>query len=723
VTTILELAKRADMRTKYRIFRGTFASSATAIWATAPVHTTTSGPVEGRILNKPRARRSIPREYGAPPERVSVQLVLANGDDALRTLLLGTTSAVASSEYADDSFMAMVGHLYVGYIGSDGTTYEQKITPELRCQSFEVGDGTVSLTLVSHDDKHIGDVNRAYTVRSFREAAFLSAGDENYIGSPVLSAGTFNAAALTKAQRLITDSIDAFIPYAYGRIPVPCIVTSDVEDESHGLLFVAATQPDLSDESLEYVTAYGSSRDETFIGTVRLWSVRVTIRNEADPTFATLSLWVCGWSAVRGEEGPPEFVDFGAQRNRLSMQASFTDTGVSAASPSEVARALLYDVSEQGSTGVLASAFSRAHGALSDDVCGILVGGGARISEFLQLLGAWCGLSWWIGTDDKVACLYANAWSDADVTAAAGDLPELRWGAEIFSWREDIPSSPNEVGGLASKIGWRWSSAQQRFYGALRHRAPGAPVAVSNGHVEVQLRGDAVDPDASLRAGTFAAQARTELRRGATAIVKDWLCLYGVGQLVRVTHPLGLGTGAAQGYDRRIFRIMEIEDGEDDSVTLRLIDCAALAEIKPAVWPALADWVHYDPAGTGRTLTLKPAGTGSKATASAALFTTAMVGSHLLTPGAANAGNYRIARRITALVGASPSDTVTVDEVFTDTETIAAVPALTAPIDAGWLVVYSQETQPTNTVELTACDETDGLFRDDATAGFQATGG
>jgi hypothetical protein len=720
MTTILELAKRADMRTKYRIFRGTFASSATAIWSTAPVHTTTSGPVEGRILNKPRARRSIPREYGAPPERVSVQLVLANGDDVLRTLLLGTTSAVVSSEYAGDSFMSMVGHLYVGYIGSDGTTYEQKITPELRCQSFEVGDGTVSLTLVSHDDKHLGDVNRAYTVRSFREAAFLSAGESGALGYG--GGVAFGSSDLLPIQRSTTENLDAFIPFAYGSVPIPCIEISGAEGDTHGLLFVALTQPDLSVQGLLGGRAHVGSRSERFTGTVTVWAVRVTIRNDADGS--NQSVWVCGYSAEPSENGDrPKTIDFWFNRNRLSMPVDFSGTDVESASPSEIARCLLYDVSEQGSTGVLTSAFSRAFGANPSDVCGILVGGGARISEFLQLLGAWCGLSWWIGTDDKVACLYANAWSDADVTAAAGDLPELRWGAEILSWREDIPSSPNEVGGLASKIGWRWSSAQQRFYGALRHRAPGAPVAVSNGHVEVQLRGDAVDPDASLRAGTFAAQARTELRRGATAIVKDWLCLYGVGQLVRVTHPLGLGTGAAQGYDRRIFRIMEIEDGEDDSVTLRLIDCAALAEIKPAIWPALADWVHHDPAGTGVTLTLKPAGTGSKATASAAVFTTAMVGSHLLTPGAANAGNYKIARRITALVGASPSDTVNVDEVYTDTETIAAVPALTDPIDAGWLVVYSQETQSANATELTACDETDGLFRDNATAGFQATGG
>jgi hypothetical protein len=725
VTTILDLAKRSDIRTKYRIFRGEFETGATAIWATARVNTAT-GPVEGRILNRPRARRAIPREYGATPERTSVQLVLANGDDALRELALGSTAATTAGEYGGDSFMSLVGHLYVGYIDSAGTTYEQKITAELRCQSFEVGDQTITLNLVSHDDKHLGDVSRAFTVRSFREATFHTAGDENTIWSPNISSGTFDSIALSAMQRKFTDNLGAFIPFAYGLVQVPCIVGSDAEEESHGLLFAALTQPDLSDESLEFVNAYLGSKDELHRGRVDLWSVRVTIRNEADPSFATTTAWICGWSSTRNEDGPPKLIDFGAQRNRLSLPANFTSTGVEAASPTELARALLTDLSTGGSGGLLSSAFTRAHGALSSDLCGIIVAGGARISEYLQLLGAWCGLSWWVGTDDKVACLYANAWSDADVTAAAGDLPELRWGAEIIAWREDIPSSPNEVGGLASKIGWRWSSAQQRFFGAanLRYRAPGAPVAVSNGSVEAQLRGDAVDPESSLRAGVFASQARTELRRGATAIVRDWLALYDVGQLVRVTHPLGLGTGAARGYDRRLYRIWEIEDGEDDSVTLRLIDCQALSEIKPAVWPALADWVHYDPAGTTRTLQLKAGGVGTTAKASAKIFTTAMVGSHLLTPGAANAGNYKIARRIVALIGASPSDQVTVDEVFTDVETIAAVAGGTEPIDAGWLVVRSQENFiPPNSTELCACDETDGLFRDDSTGGFQATGG
>lgn len=725
MTTILDLAKRSDRRTKYRIFRGEFQSGATAIWATAPIHDATVGPVEGRILNRPRVRRAIPREYGAPPERVSVQLELANGDDALRTLVLGTTSAAASAEYSDDSFLDLVGHLYVGYIDTDGTTYEQKITPELRCSSFQIGQQTVTLSLVSHDDKHIGDVARAFTVRSIREASFVGAGDENWIGAPTLSAGTFGSSDLAAAQRRIADSLDAFVPYAYGRVPVPCLATSDSEEEAHGLLFVASTQPDLSDDSLEYVTAYAGSRDKPYGGSVRLWSVRVSAKNDASPLGASSTIWVCGWSAPRMDEDadPPKQIDFGAQRNRLSLQADFSGTGVESSSPSEIARALLYDLSEQGSTGVLASAFSRAYGANPIDACGILCGGGAQIAEFLQMLGAWCALSWWIGTDDKVACLYANAWSDTDVTAAAGDLPELRWGAEILAYREEVPSSPNEVGGLATKIGWRWSSAQQRFFSGLRTRAPGYAVAVTNQRIEVQLRGDVVDPDSAVRAGVFAAQARTEIRRSVTLICKDWLALYDVGQLVRVTHPLALGDGTARGIDRRLYRIWEIEDAEDDSVTVRLLDCAALSEIKPATWPAIADWVQYDPAGAAVSLLLKPGGVAGRAKASAGVFTTAMVGSHLLTPGAANAGNYRIARRITALVGASPSDTVTVDYDYTDTETIAAVPALTAPIDAGWLVVYSQETQPSNATKLTACDETDGLFRDNATPGFQATGG
>lgn len=723
MSTILELAKRADRRVKYRIFRGEFESGAPAVWATADVHTT-GGPVEGRILGTPRVRRSISREYGAAPERCSVSLLLGNADDALRELLVGTTSASVVAEYGGDSFLALIGHLYVGYIDDDGTTVEQKISPELRCSGIDISGDTVRLSLVSHDDKHVGSVSRAFTVRSLREATFVAAGDESWLGAPALSAGSFDSTAFAAMQRRMRDDLDAFIPFAYGYVDVPCGVFDEGEEWAHGFLFASSHKPDLSDAALEYVEAL--HRDgQIFRGSMRVWSVRASVRNDADVSFGSTNVWICGFSARPVEdEDQPAFVAFGAQRNRLSMSADFTSTGVQSSSPTEVARALLYDLSTAGSLGVDATSFARAHGALNTDLCGVVAGGGATVAEYLQLLGGWCGLLWWVGTDDKVHVQHANAWADADVAAAAGDLPELRWGAEIFAAREIFPSSPNEVGGLATKLGWRWSSTQQRLYPNLRRRAPSTPVAITNQAIEAQVRGDAVSPLRAALAGTIAAQARSEIRRTIELVCRDWIALYDLGQIIRVTHPLALGTGAARGYDRRLFRILEIEDGEDDSVTVRAIDCAALAELKPATWPALADWTQLDPAGSGATLELKPGGTGNRATASSALFTTAMVGSHLLTPGAANAGNYKIARRITGLVGGSPSTTVTVDEVFTDTETLAAVPALTDPIAADWLVVWSQATQsPPNTTELTACNEATGLFRDGATPGFQATGG
>jgi hypothetical protein len=724
-----EIVKAA--RTKYRVFRGNFTdadgvATTSVVWASAPVQAAAEI-LEHRLRSPGRTRKAFAQSISGVPERASLELELFNTDRALGPYLIGTASEEPALEYLGDSFYNLQGKLYAGLVLADGSTIESAITGTLyNVGSPSFDEDIVRVPMASRDEPILGRPRPCVTVRQIKEAAFSAAGSFIYLDG---TAGTApDATSWAETADNIADSLDEVVPYAYGPVPLPLIPTNGGNGGVFGLLFVSRNEIILSDARWWHVDG-DTARDELRWGYSRqrsfLWATKITITLPATDGGGTVDLYVCGigLSDLTGQSG---FEDALAGKvhvrptltNKLSAYSVVSATPLG---PSQIARAIVCDLSSGGSGGIDATSFDRAKLAfpIGGACCG-LVYGTATIAELLYHLGAPWGLVFWVGLDDKLHVHAAGSFSTADVATAATDLPRIDSGdfatgpGGSGNYNEQMPRESGARGAAARRTVLRWSREQEDFYPAesLARYAPGNTALPLGEESEVEVSVAWVNPDIADRVlATLGGRLAFATRRWTLAM-HDWISTYELGQMVRFSYDRSVGVGGAAGYDARLGRLVSVEDVEDEYAVAVFEDLGPAEAQRPCVYAALADWVKYDAAGTGTKLDLGSGGLSrilatDGAGAPKAIFDATFVGCHVSVPAAVDPLNRDIQYRIATIVSTS---VVTVDRAFNSAETLAAVAGGAAPRYAGWCIEHS-EASKTNTTYLTACDETNGQNR------------
>ena len=698
-------------RVKYHAFRGEFtdlagAATASVAWSDAPI-----GSLAPRIMSMGDIHSALPDALSSAPERASTSMVLNNQDGTLTKYIIGTTGA-ASTEYSGDGFINLRGKIYIGFIDSSGVAVESAITPTMFCSgSISADEHVVNISLSTRDDSIVGDITKNITVRMVKNAAESGTPDRQayYMDG---TAATFTATNLTEYLFDIIEALDDTVPWAYGTTPLPLIITQAPSGfAAWGLLFVSQYEPYLADAGKWIAHADTSDR---MLGIYRglnssLWSAKLTVTLE-DAT--TTDIYICGCKLILNESQeystailmPPPTNGLGARGTGLTAPYP----------PTELARAIVRDLSTVGISGCDATSFDRAkYSMLETGLAGGSITGGARISEILQHIGEPMGVAWWIGLDDKLHAAIPGYFSATEKTLAAGTLPSFGEQDVLGDWDESVPIDGGSRGSAVSRLILEWSSEQEKFWtrSKLFSRAPGNALLPLGDSREFSISGAWLNPDMAEYALAEYSSLLTYPTRRIRFRTHDWVASYEHGSMFRLTYSQ---------YTNRLIRLEGWElNTENDTALCTFEDLGPVESQNPCVYDSVVNWVHYNSVGSGVTLELYYAADSLKARASTGIFTAGMVGSHIHTPGATNATSRKISRRIASYVDAQ---TVTVDYAFGVNEIIPAVAGGTAVLDAGWIILYSQDTKA-NTTKLTACNETSGFFRDGTTAGFNIAAG
>ena len=713
--TALAEAKR-EARAKFRELRVTFDSGATARWGTAWVHTPT-GRVEGRLLATGRARSIFPERQGDRPENASFGFTLDNSDRALNALLIGTTGAVAT-EYSGDGVLNLKAQLFACFIDEDGGFHELALTPEMVCAAtVEFDETTVELSLSNSDDAVLGDVQDVVTVRQLRDATWKTAGVYALLDPGTTYALGEEGHLATMAT--VVDSLETVIPFAYPQTPLELIRFDEGQaGDIAGVLFVSKFAVDISDAAQwevfrkDFDGAEEVARQVTQLRTAELTFLR------SDGT--TIDLWVVyAIVRLRGSYDNEKLWFLAPVTNCLS--AYDTELAGRPFTPTEIARTIVRQHSLLGAAGINDASFNLVAYSIGAGFSGGLVRGGARIAELLALIGEPFGLIWQIGTDGKLMVFAPNAWNDADVSAVAAGIPHLRHGVDVFNYRERIPREIDARGSAVNKAFLEWSPEQQAFYPAsmLPTRAAGNTSLPLGPVIECRVRGDWVNARIGRRALQAVLERRSFPTRRFLLSCSDHVGLLARGQLVVYTHRLAAGTTSATGYQRRLARFEGGEDGPDHVFVAEFEDLGAVADMKPAVYDTIDNWIRYDPTGdTGKKITFAIGSTTVTCTGWDPSAAGLEEGDELHAIGAVTKRH----RAAVFIFGGPTATTFEIEFAATANETVMAS-AAADPIDTNWLILKSQATKtPWNTTKLTVCDEAAEQFRD-LSQGFQYSNG
>lgn len=749
---------KSDGPIVYWVFRGNFTNSAGAattsvVWGTQYAKTST-GLVDARILSLGSISMSLPQTVGSMPESVSCSMTLDNADRALTKYALGTASAVASAEYASDSFLNLKGSIYCGMKDpATGTIYEQRASPTLVVSGpVQIDQSTISLSLASDDRTIFGETIPLLTMRMLKERSSIASGEGvSWSGGQRTHAGVSSAYTGANASdhlAYVETNLDKVVPWLYGTTAIPCTPGTEKGGQSLPTYVVGVTKEEPSIADFEKWQAFiGTHADriafenETEVneGTI-LYKTKRTVTYDA--AGSTVDVWVLllGFNVKKSSTVPSLGGEFTAPVTDWAAAERFgkvdlylvpskaAQIGIESgqkASAAGLVRQLIKDHGG-GTAKIDATSYARAHASFPDaDRFGGLVRTQAPLAGLCEYVCRPGSINLWLGKDDTLRFSPASAWSPADVTAAATDLPHLREVDVLGGYSETVPRDPGEQGAAAKTVAMAWSDAQRDFWEAdqLFDYAPGSSSLPIAGAAELELPGDWVFPPTAEQTMVAVGGMYAFVTRRISFVTHLWVGLhYELGQLFRLTHPLAAGLGDGSGYAYRLVRLEAVDVlPSENAARVTFEDLGPVAAVKPAVLDNIANWIRYDPTGGTDVLSLTNGSAVVTATTGTP-FATAQVGDHLWTFGANNALNRR-SRRITAVTS---STQVTVEYAYSANQmSLAASTAGTAPLSTNWIVMKTQGTQsPTNTTKLTACNEQTGnVFRDGTTAGFQCSGG
>jgi hypothetical protein len=743
-----EITRDRSAYDSYVVLRGTFASGATAAWATRYVKTAT-GLLDGRMEIEP-VGGSLPETAGGEPERANVTVRIHDHDNAVTKWVRGTATSPASTEYKDDGFLNFTGKLYLGVRDpATGTMYEREISPTVCLNGSPTYDGfTATLPLASYDDRVIGKSQIPFTVRDLKVSAHGSAGDgsdNTRKTTGILTQGEFDNLAAS-----IGDNLDEQVRYLYGHQIVPMQKVGEHASSSKAkigsyfyVLFATVTQPLL--DGFSGATGGGLSGWPIFVGDrgtvlqeigpgdrvgfvdaphVHVLAIQRSITNQQGKTFEA---WVTmvQFDGAAAESG-----------QKLSNQKLFVDPrpqqGVVAASVppppkagvADIIKAIVRDHSVEGLSGIDTTSFSDAAGGTG---VGVLYDGTEPIFAPLGKIASAAGLSLWPGLDDLLHVKRTGAITPTDTaTIAAGGLPHITAADILGDWEEELPYNPGQRGAPAKRVVIRWTRDQEAFWASdavghlLLQEAPGILPSFPDlaESIEAEVPGDAIYPPQALALLTDVASRQGSPRRRIKATCRAWLATMEKGTLFWLSHPRGLGDNVGGGYSMRVVRLESTDfTWSEDGCRCVFEDLGPVANWKLGYLTTITDW-QATPPTAGDTLTLTA---GSRAVALGAgnvrKFVAGDVGRSLWTNGAGVDGN-RSSKRITRVNSTTSADVDASDAVYASNETIVAAGT---GYDCTWQILDNQETKGSSYKpdRIRECAEATGLLRDGVTAGFQ----
>lgn len=708
-----DLARR-DSVSAYFVFRGTFASGAAVRWATSRPRFL-SPALDPRMSLPAPIVCGMPETMAAPPERVSTSITLDNSDGALTNYFAGGTDTLTA--YEGDSFLNLTGQLYLGLVADDGTCQEEAVTPTLCVVGSPSTNGTqITLPLSSDDRDILGPSPKMIELGDLFDAArtSLTASGDMIDGAGNTSTGWYTSAVWNVLLGAVSVEEAQFAPWVFGRAAFPCIRVST--NGSFGgrtyLVGLTASQPSIAqfpDWDLHW-SKHGSAISK---GNVLL--VRAPFSHErADGSTVAgwlLLLELSELAPERDDEDPPLF----------AIPPTNAHLGIPSgtkATPSNIIRRLITDLSAGGLGGVHASSFDRAAKDVpTAGAFGGAIRSDAAIAEVVTHICGATGIALWHGADDRIHALAVGAWNASDVTEAAS-APHLREG-DIFegTWSERIPSG-DERGAAATRVSVDWPSEASDFWGRdnTRARAPGVTELEIREENEARIPGAWVFPPASAHALSEVGGRRRHVYRRISFVTHAWVAALGVGALVRVSHRQGMQAG---GYNRRLMRLLRYEIlPAEMAARCEFEDCDALENTHAGVLDSIYNWVRYRPSpdaeGVGATFTVSASAGGTLVTCSHAVFSAGMVGCSLWTPGATTASDR--ARRIASFVSTTQ---VQVDRAYVGALSVG-VSAECDPWDEPWIVMDNHDTKGAayRPDYIRLSEEATGEFTD-GTSGFQ----
>jgi hypothetical protein len=709
------------VRVKCRMFEGSFHDAAGAPttsvrWATAAL-ALPDGPVEGRLRVAPRTSYGIGEAISSVPERAQATLELINADRAISRYVVGTASGNPAQEYRGDSLLNLRGRIYACYLYEDGSYDKHALTPTM-CVSGAptITETTIVLPLSSDDSRILGKPRPIVRVAQLRNAEVLEYGDKLGLNG---ATRTFDASDWVKFSDAANERGGDAIPYAYGRVAIPLAEVGTDGVYKFYTLFVSKNRPHLSDASRwDFRGPADTPDDSPLAGPVwsrerfraNIYSIKIRVTNEDETTADVWLVWIDYNPTAEAEENSTPTWALPPPGNRLSAGSS---PARRSSAPPALARYIVEDLSEAGVVGIHDASFTAAARALPlVGACGGLVTGDGELRELLTLIGAPWGLSWWMGLDDRLHVGVPGQWTAADRAALADPAtPRIRWpadsasGAAPGSYEETIPADPEQRGAAVRKVSLEWSDTQRAVWPAdqLPRWAPGATELPIQSRDEARLSASWLYPPSAIDVLASSGARRVFPTRRITLHMHDWIGVVERGALVLFSYKL-----AAPGeYVERVLRLEHTADDSREYVVARFEDLGPTAAAMPAVYADIEDWLLVSAATHASTLSVT-AGSDIVTLGKEWSDPPKLVGMHLVTPGA-HPANRRIARRI---VEGIDSTHFRVEYPFEYTQTLPSAAPGTAPLDCPWAILYSQETRPDNTTELTCADESTGAFRD-----------
>lgn len=713
-------AAKKDGRPSWFVFRGQTDDGTTVTrvaWATRALAEAGTGMIEPRLLLDGGISRSMPQDVGGTPASCAVTIGLISTDDALRDLIIGTSSVDPSQEYSGGSLLNLSGKLYHAVQDEDGTIYDSAITPTLYVTGSPTYDGhVIHLPMSSNTDKALGRSKMAWTLEQITNSEPGTDGIDPAHGSeidPVYvdsdgSSGALLQSDVSSALRDWKEGLDTRARFIYGgsqgvRLTRVRALRAFVGDNSAGFeiakkvsffAFLAVLEP-YTENFARWSISLGSAdgaEEPISIGGRRIVKAARWMQDQDDAWRLVWVVYVL--QSYRDDKNVPSQQLYQDQELWLSGMPDFI--GLAGASPpppksaynsaAYVVRRLVTDHSELGSGAIDTASFEIARKALPfSGLCAGMYAGDTPLRDIATHIAGPFGLLLWEGNDGKLRAQLAGQFSREELDAVdAGGLDELTEADILGDWQEIIPRTAEERGAAISRVTTEWTDEQIRFWGndyLTQSYRSSARIPLGQ-VVEARLSMAWVNPARGFAVLARYAGALAYPARRIRFRTRLWVASREFGTLMLLTHRRGLASG---GYVRRLIRLEGVEVSPDlRNLVATFEDLGPVAGLKFALLDDYANWIKTTPAG-GTTLTLSAGST--TAVASANTFAAGDVGATLCLRGSTIAGNRRN-RKIVAFTDARH---VTMDFAAASDEVITMAGA---GIDATWLVVYNHGLPP-----------------------------
>lgn len=716
---------RKAQTSRYWVFRGETRGGHQVAWGT------TAADCLPVMVEPPQTYSLGPSlAVGEPPPAVATGISLADPDGEIATLVLSDRRGR----------QGVAGKLYVGEI-EGGVATESPASPTL----YAVGnashqDGITSISLQSDDSRILGRSVALWTVKQILEGHYDTNRDPVFLdASSSLGFAEWGKTvqdALGEAAGVAQGNLGAVVPWAYG----PTVTESIPVVDSYPRVWIDSVRGLDSVQEigvhLEGEVSVLQERDGALFAPDRLGmrtflhlplgvDVPMVLEDQdGDPREV--------WVRILFQPAPPEEEGFSS---RVAVVQSAGDRAagtpeIAFNSPPAIIAQVVRDHSPAGIGGLHWPAWERAIEAadpLYGDACGGVFGSeGTSISEIIQHLAPVCGLRVWLGTDDKLhAALSGYTFEDQET--AKGDLLEVVEG-DVFprdasgspSMTSEIVGDPDDDAAGVARVSIDWTELQREVYPIeTSSTLPTVGEGADDAERERVLSGAWIYPPRgadvaiAIMSSMSGDAARAQL---ATHIsVRD----VGVHQLVRVSHPSGLGL-PGRGWVRRLTRVdgVEVMPGED-AVRLTLTDLGLSERMRLGLLDTVEEWILYAAKIPAEELTIEPyVDPNFYFISDLALIFPAPyeLGLTIWTPGAAIPAYRRSWRAhhqeaggvVVYADGLSATQTSSVDPVFDD-----------AVLGAGWAVMRVDFFDPLYRQDfIRACDVNTGMF-DSGHPGFQ----